>query len=226
MHVADPAQLSAISHYSQDPRATSVPLAWANRFPITSGTAEEVIARRPTLVLAGPHVAPQTISALQRLNIRLVKLPVPDSIAASKTQIIEVSRLTGHADRGAALNARIDAAIAQSRATRATRHADALILQSGGLTPGPGTLADELLTLAGFRNAARRLTTKPWDVPTLEAIATAPPPLLLTDPTTADRRLNHPVLRSLPRAPFPSRLLQCGGPNIIPALAALKAARA
>ena len=37
--VADPAQILAISDYSQDPRVTSVPLDWARRFTATSGTA-------------------------------------------------------------------------------------------------------------------------------------------------------------------------------------------
>jgi len=63
MQVADPAQIAAISHYSQDPAATSIPLALARRFKATSETAEEVVALAPDLVITGEHVAPSTIAA-------------------------------------------------------------------------------------------------------------------------------------------------------------------
>ena len=43
--VAEPAQLLAISHYSHDPRASSMPLAEARRFRVTGGTVEQVLAR-------------------------------------------------------------------------------------------------------------------------------------------------------------------------------------
>ena len=62
MQVADPAQIAGISHYSQDPRATSIPLALADRFHATSGTAEEVVALRPDMVLTGPHTGPQGLT--------------------------------------------------------------------------------------------------------------------------------------------------------------------
>ena len=45
--VADPAQLLAISHYSHDPRASSMDVALARRFAVTGGTAEEVLALDP-----------------------------------------------------------------------------------------------------------------------------------------------------------------------------------
>src|SRR3546814_15706424 len=57
MHVADPGQIAAISHYAHDPKATSIPLGPARRFRATSGNAEEVIALRPALVIVGRHVA-------------------------------------------------------------------------------------------------------------------------------------------------------------------------
>ena len=87
MHVADPAQIAGISHYSQDPRATSIPLTQARRFTATSGTAEEVVALAPDMVLTGPHVAPATIAALTRMKIRIVQYPVPDTVAESEEQV-------------------------------------------------------------------------------------------------------------------------------------------
>ena len=94
MQVADPAQIAGISHYSQDPRATSIPLAQARRFRATSGTAEEVVALAPDMVITGPHVEPATIAALKRMHIALVQYPVPDTVAESEAQVRDIALVT------------------------------------------------------------------------------------------------------------------------------------
>ena len=47
--VAAPGQLLAISHYSKDPRASSMEAAVAARFAATGGTVEEVLALDPCI---------------------------------------------------------------------------------------------------------------------------------------------------------------------------------
>ncbi|MGJ3629566.1 ABC transporter substrate-binding protein [Sphingomonas sp. MMS24-JH45] len=108
--VADPATIAGISHYSQDPRATSVPLDWARRFTATSGTAEEVVALAPDVVLTGPHVAPATIAALKRMHIRIETFAVPDTVAESEEQVRRIAAIAGRPARGEALAARMAAA--------------------------------------------------------------------------------------------------------------------
>lgn len=226
MHIADPSQIAAISHYSKDPRATSIPLATAAKYPATSGTAEEVMAHRPDVVIAGAHVSPATANALQRLGIRLVTVPVPTTIAESLAQIRTLAAATGHPARGEALIARINTAIARARTTKPPL--PALIWQSGGLVPGQATLATNMLKAAGFTNASVAYGLKTWDVLPLEPLINTPPKLLLTSPARDDRMLSHPALKrlALTRRPFPDRLLFCGGPTIIPALAQLTRIRA
>jgi len=227
--IADPAQIRAISHYSKDPRATSVPLAWAASYPATSGTAEEVLALEPDLVVAGPHVALSTIAALERLGIALVKLPVPKSVAESQAQIAELGRVIGQPVRALALVDRIDAAVA--RAGSSTPPLDALIWQGGGLVPGAGTLADELLRMTGHANAASRHGLGPWGVLGLERLVAAPPAILYAGERRGegDRLLDHPVIDKLSARiavePYPGRLLFCAGPTIIAATAHLAASR-
>jgi iron complex transport system substrate-binding protein len=223
--LADPAQIRAISHYSQDPRATSVPLDWAASYPATSGTAEEVLALEPDLVVAGPHVALSTIAALERLGIALVKLPVAKSVAESKAQIAELGRVIGQPVRAAALVDRIDAAVAA--AGGAGPPVDALIWQGGGLVPGAGTLADELLRLTGHANAASRHGLGAWGVLGLERLVASPPHILYAGDRRGegDRLLAHPVIDRLAARiavePYPGRLLFCAGPTIIAATAHL-----
>lgn len=234
MEVADPGQIAAISRYSHDSRATSVPLGWARRYPGVDANADAIVSANPDLVLAGAHVASQTIDALKRLGVPIVQYPVADSIADNQAQIAAIAQITGHKDRGAALNARIDAALVAARWQG--QSAPALIWQGSGLVPGAGTLADELLARTGFANLARAIGHRQWDIVPLEAVLTRPPQVLFAGEATmgagagsSDRLLSHPALRKAARAiriaPFPARLLHCGGPTIIAATARLAEVR-
>jgi iron complex transport system substrate-binding protein len=107
-----------------------------------------------------------------------------------------------------------------------------LIWQSGGLVPGAGTLPDELLRRAGFRNMSAVYGLKRWDVLPLEYLIARPPRVLLSVGAAEvgeDRLTAHPAIQRLARritvAPYPSRLMNCGGPTIIAAMARLRQVR-
>jgi iron complex transport system substrate-binding protein len=226
--VADPRAIAGISHYSQDVRATSVPLAWARRFKATSGTAEEVVALAPDIVLTGPHVAPATIAALGRMHIRIEQFAVPETVAESMDQVRRIGAIVGRPAAGETLAARIAAAARPSAASPVP----ALIWQGGGLVPGSGTLSDELMRRAGFRNVSAAYGLKQWDVLPLEYLVADPPRVLLSvggTPDRQDRMTGHPAVRRLAAdiaiEPYPDRLMNCGGPTIIEAMARLRAAR-
>lgn len=229
MQVADPRQIVAISSYSQDPRATSIPLAQARRFATTSGTAEEVVALRPDLVVAGGHVAPATVAALARLHVHLVQYPVPATVDESAAQVRAVAAAVGHADRGATLSARI---LAAARPVAGPR-IPALIWGAGRLVPGGGTLPDDLLRRAGFSNASSGYGLQRWDILPLEYLVARPPRVLLSVAAAeggGERGERHPALARLAQritiAPFAARLMNCGGPSIIAAMARLRTVHA
>jgi len=223
MQVADPAQIAAISHYSQDERATSIPLEQARRFAATSGTAEEVVALAPDIVIAGSHVAPSTISALHRMNIPLIQIGVPESIDESSAQVRTIAAAIRQPARGEALVARIDDTVRAASVSSAAPPG-ALIWQGGGLVPGDGTLASELLRVTGFRNLSADYGLKQWDVLPLEYMVAKPPQVLLSVGAhdRSDRMLGHPVLAGLKQQiavrRYPEKLLHCGGPTIIDAV--------
>ena len=220
--IADPAQILAISAYSHDPRATSMPLDQARKYPAISGSVEEVLALHPDLVIAGGHVGPATIDAMQRLGIRFVQTPVANSVAESEDGIRIIARAIGQGPRGDALIARIDTALRRAAPPAATQPVPALVWEGGGLVPGRGTLIDELLTRTGFANVAQARGLKQWDVLGLEYLVDAPPEVLLSSHGSRaqdDRMLGHPALAGLHGrmqvAQFDQTLIFCGGPTII-----------
>jgi iron complex transport system substrate-binding protein len=228
VRVADPAQIASISAYSQDARASSIPLAVARRFNANAGTAEEVVALRPDLVVAGGHVAPATVAALARLRVPLAQYAVPATVEESVAQVRDLALRVGHPARGAALAARITAAASPVRGARLP----AIIFGPGGLVPGAGTLPDDLLARAGYRNMSAAYGLARWDVLPLEHLVAAPPRIVFSVAAAeggGDRAERHPALRRLAPglriAAFPARLLNCGGPTIVEAMRTLRAAR-
>ncbi len=214
--VAGPGQILAISHYSHDPRATSMELAAARRFPATGGTAEEVLALRPDMVIAGSFLPPATAQAFRRLGIRVETFPIASSIAESKAQIVRIATLAGRANEGTALNRRIEAALAAAAPPPGARPIDTLVWQQGGIVAGTDSLIADLLAHTGFSShaAARGLGQGAY-LP-LEQVLADPPELILA--AGDQRALTHPALSALAqtrREPLDPALLFCGGPTII-----------
>jgi iron complex transport system substrate-binding protein len=234
VHVADRAQIVALSHYARDPQQSSIAKV-ARTYPITYESAEEVIALRPDVVLTAAHSSPATRAALKRLKIRTELFKVPNSWIENQAQIRRIAEAVGHPDRGEALIARIETALAQGAPRPGVRPVTALVFQPNGFAAGHGTLVDEMMRRAGFVNVAERYGLKKWGNVSLERLLDDPPEVLLTGqaapnaPTWAERILNHPALASVSprmrRAVFPERLLYCGGPVLIDTAAALAAAR-
>ncbi len=228
--IADPAQIAAISHYSQDPRATSVDIKWAKRFKALSYNVEEVIAENPDLVIATEPVPVQTSAALNRAGIPLVSLAIPTSIEQSKGQITRLAQTIGRPDQAAILNAKIDVAVMRARPAPGPAMS-ALIWSGGGLVPGEGTLADEMLAVAGYRNSSAEYGLQQWGILPLEPILASPPDTIFSalQDGDRDRILSHPVMHAASRhirmAYYPGWMLNCGGPTIIAALDQLSAAQ-
>jgi iron complex transport system substrate-binding protein len=223
--VADPAQLLAVSHYSHDPRATSMPLAEARRLRATGGTVEEVLALAPDVVVAGAFLPPATAQAFARLGIRVETFGIVPDLAENAAQVRRLAALAGHPQRGEALLERIDGALAKTR--HDGRKVDALLWQQGGIVAGEATLIAALLAHTGFasHSAARGLGQGAY-VP-LERVLADPPQVVLA--AGSERMLTHPVLRELEGVRYERldpALLFCGGPTVIRAAERLAEIRA
>ena len=224
--VADPQQLLAISSYSQDPASSSMDLARAKAMNAVSGTVEEVLALRPGIVIGSSFTPPGTRMALERLGYRFEAVGLAATVEESRNQVRALARIAGHPERGEALVARIDAALAAA-APLPGPPITAVVWQSGGIVPGQGTLINDLLERTGFVNYAAQRGLHQADVLGLEAMLIDPPQVIFTAGnrySEEDRLLAHPALATLSgthRAAFDSKLLWCGGPTIVRAVARL-----
>lgn len=234
VHLADRSQIAALSHYAREAQGSTV-AAQARTLPFTWESAEEIIALQPDLVLASQHSALATRNALKRLHVPVERFSVPKSVEESLAQVRRVAGLIGHPERGEHLEARIRAALAAATVRPGARRLSALIYQPNGFAAGPHTLVDEMMTLAGFDNAARRYGLRSWGNVPLELLLADPPEVLLVgEPAPgarswADRVMTHPALGALKgrmkQARFPERLLYCGGPVLIQTAQAMARAR-
>jgi iron complex transport system substrate-binding protein len=212
--VADPGQILAVSHYSHDPRATSMPVAQARRFRATGGTVEEVLALDPDVVVSSAFLPPAQARAFRKLGVRVETFGIVPDLKENAVQVRRLAALAGHPERGEALLARIDAALAAARFDGPKVRT--LLWQEGGIVPGEETLIARLMALTGFasHSAARGLGQGAY-VP-LEQVLADPPELVLA--AGDERMLTHPVLRKLKGLRyerFDPSLLYCGGPTIV-----------
>ena len=213
-----PDRIAAISHYSQDSRATSIPLDVARRFRTTAGTAEEVIALSPDLVVATSFTPPATRAAFARAGLNTLYLGSPTTVATSKEQIAEVADALKERRRGQVLNARIDAALAETKSVDAP--VSALLFIGGDLANGGGTLLDEMMTHTGLRDAAADYGVAMTGRLPVETIVGHPPALILSpDQGGRTAAIRRRLLGAETRdVPFARDLINCGGPTIPAAL--------
>jgi len=233
IQLVDHQRIAALSHYSREAYGSTIAPV-ARTLPFTWGTAEEIIARAPDLVITGRFSA-ATGRALDRLGVRTVVFDVPETVEASLAQVREVARLVGAPERGEAMVARIEAALAEAAPKPGTRRLSTLVFMPGGFASGPGTLMDEMMTRMGLDNAATKYGLRQSMSVPLEQVIADPPDLLLSGevspgaPSRALRVMSHPALRHvaghMSHATFPERLLFCGGPVLIQTAQALARAR-
>ncbi|VVT02339.1 ABC transporter substrate-binding protein [Sphingomonas sp. EC-HK361] len=228
LRFAAPDRIAAISRYSQDPAATSIDLETARKFRGVAGTAEEVIALKPALVLTSSFTPAATRRAYARAGLRLLSLDAPATIAASEAQVMQIADAIGEPAKGRAMVAEIEASVTPQPSGQ---EPSALLFIGGNLVNGSGTLLDAMMRRAGFRNAAADYGLAFTGTLPTETIVRRPPDIVIApEGTTRSGTLRTHVLAAtgarVPQAAFPRRLINCGGPTIPVAMARLRAIRA
>ncbi|CAH1680719.1 Iron complex transport system substrate-binding protein [Hyphomicrobiales bacterium] len=227
LRLAPPERIASITWLSRDPRNANMAEA-ARAVPVNHGLAEEVLADRPDLVIAGTYTTRATVSLLRRVGAPVREFGVPRSIAEMRAQIAEMAALLGEEARGATLIADIDARLAALAAKRPPERHRAIVLRPNGFTVGRGSLVDEILSLAGLDNIAASLGIDSYGQIALETVALGGAEMLILNdtpdgpPSLAHEVLRHPLIEKLGErlrlVALPSRLWTCAGPSVLDAI--------
>lgn len=238
LRLADPQRVASVTWLARDPRASTVADA-ATRVPANHGLAEEVLRFDPDLVVAGLSTTREAVAFLKEVGIPVLEVGIPRTLDEVRRQIREVADALGEAGRGERMIAEMDARFAAWKAETETEvrpsRVRAVVLRPNGFTVGPGTLVDELISLAGLRNLAAELGIGSYGQIPLETAIMAGTDMLIVDaerdtlPSLATEALHHPVLARLSRristAALPPRLWTCAGPQLADAVSTLAEAR-
>ncbi len=232
-----PERIAAVTHLAADASVSAAPEKLA-RFSATRGAAEDVLARDPDLIIAGVYTTPATVDLLRRLGRRIVVVPLPDTIAGIRDLIGMIAGAVEEPAAGRSLIAAMDARLAATRpgTLRATAaRPSALIYQVNNYVTGGGSLFDEALDRAGFRNAGRDVIRLASGRTSLEFIIATPPDVIVlaSQPdayaSVVGDNLRHPALTQrlaqTPNIVLPWSLSLCGTHHIATAVETLAAAR-
>jgi iron complex transport system substrate-binding protein len=222
--LAPPGQIASVTHLSHNQAETPL-WAFGRRHRKNDGGLLSVAAMKPDLVLTMGGGARDRTRIAERLGIRTVNLPYPQSIADIEKSIAEVGAALG---RQAAARRLLDR-IAALKRTRPSAAIDTIWLGGGGRSVGATGIAAEWMALAGFRQRALR-----GDRVSLEQLLVSPPRILLrSDYRSAQfsgeqRWLRHPLAAGTRRSrsiATDGRRWTCMGPTIVEEIARLRGVR-
>jgi iron complex transport system substrate-binding protein len=221
--LADPDQIAALSIYAADP-SLSYLAAQAAPFRHDTESAEQVVAAKPDLILAGTFTKRATRDILTGLGYPLTLMPPANTVDQSIQQIRQVAALVGHPDRGEALVSAIEAARTRAKGIVAGTKLTAADYERRGYVTGSQSLTSDLLTTVGLTDASGGLAGTFGGYVPLEKIVANPPDVIVVDaadPRAEDQGtalLSHPALAEIyppdRRIVLPDQLITCGGPSL------------
>ncbi|MDZ5646099.1 ABC transporter substrate-binding protein [Nitrospirillum sp. BR 11828] len=231
-----PGRIAALSHLAADPTLSYV-AGRIGGIPLTQGGAEELLALKPDLVLAGRYTAQAAVRMAKAHHIPVVQVGLIADFDGIRDQVRAVAAALGESATGESLLADMDRRLAAAAPTD-DRRPTALSLAPGAFTSGAGTLTAAVMNAAGLANYPATKGMTGYGYLTVEGIVADPPDLLITGaPDTAEDRhpslsgalIAHPaLLRAIPPSRRPhldETLLGCGGPYTVEAVEALARAR-
>jgi iron complex transport system substrate-binding protein len=229
LSLVPPERIASVTFLSQkgDDPATA---ALARKVGVNHGFAEEVLAQKPDLVIAGTFSTPALRGMLKRLGYPMIEVEQPASLDQIRATTRQVAAAVDARQRGEALIAEMDRKFAALRAHPGPR-IPVIAWDRTGFAAGPGTLYDTVLTAAGARNLANETSMRRYRQSDVEALLAVDPALLVrgslnaAGASLADDRVRHPLVRrywSDRMLQIPEGAYSCGTPKIADAALMLR----
>lgn len=156
------AQIAAREDFTNYPaEAAALPSVGGMSGPIS---VEQIVAFKPDLVMVAPITAPELVKSIQDLEIPVMMLPNPKSLADMYALLELAAQVTGHEAEAKALVEQLQAREQKALAVAAKAQSKPVVFyELDGTDPakpwtsGPGTFIDLLITLAGGQNLGAKL---------------------------------------------------------------------
>jgi len=232
LRLAPPGRIASVTWLSQSRDANLAELA--NKVKANHGLAEEIIPLDPDLVVAGAFTTRTAVALLKQVGQRVVEFGVANDIGEVREQIAQMADLVGEKARGDEVISQLDRRLGAETAKVGIRPLRALVLNANGFTVGTHSLVNDILVHAGLENVAGSLNLGNYQQVPLEVVVDQAVDMLIVStagggpPSLATEILNHPVLSQLPPSThvvlLPTRLWTCAGPQVVDAVAQLRAA--
>jgi iron complex transport system substrate-binding protein len=225
LQLAPPERITSVTYLSRE-AGSSYLSAEAFGVPVNYGNPEEVAREHPDLVLTGTYSTPAARMLLRRLGAPLVEVPPAEDFDQIRAVTRQVARAVGATEKGEALIAEMDAALADLARTKPARRIIVAGWTTSGTVPTKGTLFDSILTAAGGENVADLISRDPrygqFTAFDLEQVLALRPDILaygnsrVGRPDLSGEQLRHPVVRRFfagRQIAYPEPLYSCGLPQ-------------
>ncbi len=188
-------RIASVTFMSQEPAALR---HWPQgaKVQVNYGSAEEILATKPDLILTDPFMAPSLRQLLAKTGARIVEVPPAEDFGQIRTATRMVAKALGEEARGEKLIAQMDADLAAVAANRPAKPIRVAEWGNGGYVPGADGLFSTMLKAAG----AVSIESRSMGFYDVEALIAANPDLLIYGDTyrgmatlRADQD-NHPAL--------------------------------
>jgi iron complex transport system substrate-binding protein len=219
MALVAPARIASITWLSRSEGDPSL-LPMVRRLPVNHGSAEEVLALRPDLVVAGRFTTGTTRALLRKVGVPLLEVDSASDWQGVRRITREVAAAVGEAARGEELLQQMDATLAELARRRPVIPLRAIGWSGAGDdVPGRDTMFNTILEAAGAINLGARAGAGSFD---LEQVLHAAPQVLLRGaayagkPALRNDVANHRVLRALPgvaTVQYPEAVYGCAVPS-------------
>ena len=227
-------RIVSLSHLTADPYSSWVG-SEADGLYSNRGTAEEVIALDPDLVLAAPFGFRPTVTILERLGYSVVELPMATSLDDIAANLRTLADAVGERERANAVIAKFDAEI-EHQTYRDTGPRPLFVsYEADGWMTGSDSLVADVARTAGFEPLGERLGFSGGRRVSLEELLLLEPQLMDLGhpwdepPALVSETMRHPAMRALLEQTtlieVPDPLWICGSVRTLEALAILRRAR-
>lgn len=170
--------------------------------PLIRSNAEEVYAKHPDLVVMDQGTDPRLHAHLMQAHIPILEMPNAVTLADVRRITLMMGEKLDATPRAKALLAHMDEELNDAHKRALRPPVTALIYEPNGYVTDT-TIADEIMNIAGLKDAATALHPSRLGRLPVEAVVAAAPDVLILNssndgaPAQADSILHHPALRAL-----------------------------